>query len=483
MDRICSGWRPGRASCALVIAAVAGGVGGCSSDMTRLGEAPGANPFAASAPPNRMASVTTPASPAPAAPVVMQQSLPPIQTASISQPQYVPPPPQQPQYVPPPQPQYVPPPQQQRPVPEGPVTARADGHWDTNGGTAIVVAPGDTAEAIARRWRVPAQALIQANNITKPTALPPGEKLVIPRYVVGGSGALVAHATNPRTQVAPATVPVAAAPRLTPPPAAPVSTASAASAASTATASVQTLLPTAPIHTVGSGETLGKIAGKYRVKPRELALANGIRPDTPLKIGMKLAIPVKVAVASNTQPAKSAPPVMQVAQAPSPVTSGRTEQTSNVMVATPVDKQTEEANQNGSNGAAGFRWPARGRIVNNFGAKVNGATNDGIDLAVPEGTQVRAVNDGVVAYAGNELKGYGNLVLIRHSNGYVSAYANASELMVKRNDQVHKGQVILKSGQTGNATAPQLHFEIRKNSAPVDPMQYLPADKTASAPL
>jgi murein DD-endopeptidase MepM/ murein hydrolase activator NlpD len=114
---------------------------------------------------------------------------------------------------------------------------------------------------------------------------------------------------------------------------------------------------------------------------------------------------------------------------------------------------------------------------------VNGSTNDGIDLAVPEGTPVRSADDGVVAYAGNELKGYGNLVLVRHANGFVTAYANGSELLVKRNDQVHKGQVILKSGQTGNAAAPQLHFEVRKNSAPVDPMQYLPADKTASAPL
>jgi len=125
----------------------------------------------------------------------------------------------------------------------------------------------------------------------------------------------------------------------------------------------------------------------------------------------------------------------------------------------------------------------RGRIINNFGARVNGSPNDGIDLAVPEGTQVRAADDGVVAYAGNELKGYGNLVLVRHSNGFVTAYANGNELLVKRNDQVHKGQVILKSGQTGNAATPQLHFEIRKNSAPVDPMQFLPADKTASAPL
>jgi murein DD-endopeptidase MepM/ murein hydrolase activator NlpD len=130
-----------------------------------------------------------------------------------------------------------------------------------------------------------------------------------------------------------------------------------------------------------------------------------------------------------------------------------------------------------------FRWPARGRVINIYGARVNGATNDGIDLAVPEGTAVRSADDGVVAYAGNELKGYGNLVLVRHANGFVTAYANGSELMVKRNDQIHKGQVVMKSGQTGNAATPQLHFEIRRNSAPVDPMQFLPSDKTASAPL
>ena len=146
------------------------------------------------------------------------------------------------------------------------------------------------------------------------------------------------------------------------------------------------------------------------------------------------------------------------------------------------------AGEGGATGAVNstapeFRWPIRGRVVNNFGARVNGASNDGIDLAVPEGTPVRAADDGVVAYAGNELKGYGNLVLVRHANGYVTAYANASELMVKRNDPVHKGQVIAKSGQTGTATAPQLHFEVRKNSSPVDPIQYLPSDKTASAPL
>jgi murein DD-endopeptidase MepM/ murein hydrolase activator NlpD len=120
-----------------------------------------------------------------------------------------------------------------------------------------------------------------------------------------------------------------------------------------------------------------------------------------------------------------------------------------------------------------FRWPARGRVIASYGAKTNGKQNDGINIAVPEGTPVKAADDGVVAYAGNELKGYGNLVLVRHSNGYVTAYAHASELMVKRGDTIKRGQVIAKSGQTGEVSSPQLHFEIRNGSSPVDPLQFL----------
>jgi murein DD-endopeptidase MepM/ murein hydrolase activator NlpD len=121
----------------------------------------------------------------------------------------------------------------------------------------------------------------------------------------------------------------------------------------------------------------------------------------------------------------------------------------------------------------GFRWPVRGRIIAGFGPKPNGQQNDGIDVAVPENTPVKAAEEGVVAYAGNELKGYGNLVLVRHPNGYVTAYAHAKELLVKRGDQIKRGDVIAKSGQSGNVDAPQLHFEVRKGSAPVDPMQFL----------
>jgi len=266
--------------------------------------------------------------------------------------------------------------------------------------------------------------------------------------------------------------------------------------------SAQTLLPPPPVHTVASGDTLGRVAYKYRVKVKDIALANGITPETPLKVGMQLTVPVKMAAAPQRGKAgnplagplvsaQAKPPAAGAPHGPSPAAQtpskvAAVEPAANVRMASPVESSSEDAGSNGQsgpNGAPAFRWPTRGRVVNNFGAKVNGVSNDGIDLAVPEGTQVRAADDGVVAYAGNELKGYGNLVLVRHSNGFVTAYANASELLVKRNDQVHRGQVILKSGQTGNASAPQLHFEVRKNSAPVDPMQFLPSDKTASAPL
>ena len=112
-------------------------------------------------------------------------------------------------------------------------------------------------------------------------------------------------------------------------------------------------------------------------------------------------------------------------------------------------------------------------MIQAFGPKSGGGQNDGINVAVPEGTPIKAAEDGVVAYAGSELKGYGNLVLVRHSNGFVTAYAHASELNVKKGETIKRGQVIGKAGQTGNVASPQLHFEVRRGATPVDPSQYL----------
>jgi len=152
---------------------------------------------------------------------------------------------------------------------------------------------------------------------------------------------------------------------------------------------------------------------------------------------------------------------------------GAVEPASEASPAAPVEEDSAVKTAEPAGKLGEFRWPVRGRVIAGFGPKPNGLQNDGINLAVPEGTPIKAAEDGVVAYAGNELKGYGNLVLLRHSNGFVTAYAHASEILVKKGDVIKRGQTIAKSGQTGSVTAPQLHFEIRKGSTPVDPAQYL----------
>jgi len=122
----------------------------------------------------------------------------------------------------------------------------------------------------------------------------------------------------------------------------------------------------------------------------------------------------------------------------------------------------------------GFHWPLRGRVIAAFGSPVGGAPNKGIDLAAPAGTEIRAAEDGVVLYAGSEIKDLGNLLLLRHRDGFLTAYAHAQSFAVKPGDTVRRGQVIAKAGQTGAVSRPQLHFEIRKENAPVDPAKHLP---------
>jgi murein DD-endopeptidase MepM/ murein hydrolase activator NlpD len=445
---------------------VAIGAAGCSSEISRFGENPNSNPYPARASsrqpaaapiaPTRSAAVES--QPLPQAQSTNSPYAPQYAALQYEQPQYAPP---APQYAPPqPVPAYAPPAPQY--VPPQAVPAYAP--------PAPQYVPPQSVPAYAP----PAPQYAPRQSVT-PYA-PPAPRSASDFTGAAGGGAKLAHAAAPRALTS-ASLPAAPAHS-----AIPVST-------SVAGSSAQTLLPTPPVYTVASGDTLGRVAHRYRVSVREIAIANGIAPETPLKVGTRLTIPVRTAppgaLPGRPQPgapvvAQTAPPHTYAPAAAAPGKLASSETAANVHLASPVEAPSAEA---APNGAPGFRWPVRGRIINNFGARVNGSPNDGIDLAVPEGTQVRAADDGVVAYAGNELKGYGNLVLVRHSNGFVTAYANGNELLVKRNDQVHKGQVILKSGQTGNAAAPQLHFEIRKNSAPVDPMQFLPADKTASAPL
>jgi murein DD-endopeptidase MepM/ murein hydrolase activator NlpD len=116
-----------------------------------------------------------------------------------------------------------------------------------------------------------------------------------------------------------------------------------------------------------------------------------------------------------------------------------------------------------------FLWPVKGKLVLNYGPKKSGLHNDGINIAAPRGAPVLAAENGVVAYAGNELRGFGNLLLIKHADGWMTAYAHNEAILVSRGEPVRRGQIVARVGDSGNVTAPQLHFEIRKGTRAVNP--------------
>jgi len=122
-----------------------------------------------------------------------------------------------------------------------------------------------------------------------------------------------------------------------------------------------------------------------------------------------------------------------------------------------------------------FSWPTVGKLISGYGPSAGGMHNDGINIEAPLGTPVTAAEAGVVAYAGNELRGFGNLLLVRHQGGWMTAYAHNNELLVKRGQKVTRGQMIARVGRTGNVEQPQLHFEIRKGTDAIDPVKFLGA--------
>jgi len=244
-------------------------------------------------------------------------------------------------------------------------------------------------------------------------------------------------------------------------------------------------------HTVRAGETLYSLGRSYNVSPFAIAKLNGLSSNAALRQGQTVRIPNKggagggPVVASQQKPARmpvannttsnddsgdqTDQPATETAQAePQPAQQPQQQQ----MVDT--QQPAQEA------GSLTFRWPVKGRVISGYGSKPGGLRNEGINIAVPEGTDVRAAEAGVVAYAGNELKGYGNLVLIRHEGGWVTAYAHNKDLFVKRGDTVKRGDVISKAGQTGSVSSPQVHFEVRKGATAMDPMRFLNASTAAN---
>jgi murein DD-endopeptidase MepM/ murein hydrolase activator NlpD len=259
--------------------------------------------------------------------------------------------------------------------------------------------------------------------------------------------------------------------------------------------------------TIQRGQTLSAIAHSYHIPMRTLAEANGLSPPYRIQVGRTLIIPgagpprASVAAASVAAPPPPRPPD---ASPPStgpdlpPVTSPDRPSVSSAPLAPPEAKPAPtmavptppqavpEAPDYSKPppppavGGSAFLWPVRGHILATYGTKSDGSHNDGINIAAPRGTAVEAVDAGVVAYTGNELRGYGNLVLVKHANGWISAYAHCDQVLVKRGEKVARGQVIARVGSTGNVSEPQLHFELRRGQHSVDPREFLTPSPTAA---
>jgi len=222
---------------------------------------------------------------------------------------------------------------------------------------------------------------------------------------------------------------------------------------------------------VRRGDTLWSIAFRFGWDWRELARVNGIRPPHVIYPGQRISFDGRAAPSVATAPRAVAP--APAAPKPAPSTP--------VVVATPVPRQPSISTAPSqpattpvtpvTRSASGWAWPANGTIIGRFSS--NGSLNKGIDIAGELGQPVLAASDGTVVYAGSGLRGYGELVIIKHSDTYVSAYGHNRRLLVREGQQVKAGQGIAEMGSTGTDRV-KLHFEIRRQGKPVDPLQYLP---------
>ena len=276
----------------------------------------------------------------------------------------------------------------------------------------VTVQPGDTVYAIARRYQVSPKDIIALNGLRPPYRLEIDQVLRLP------ARSMASAAPTERKVVARDT-----------------------------------------FYRVRGGDTLYSISRASGVQPKTIAQANGLRPPYRLEVGQQLLLPQ-----ARVDGLYAAAPASQSAaqtQARAPQSVGELAQ--NVS----YNKQPQQTPERL------FDWPVRGAVIANYGAGELGRRNDGVNIAAPAGTPVRAAADGEVVYRGSELDGFGNLLLVKHIDGFVTAYAHNDAMLVKKGQRVRQGQVIAKVGKTGSVSTPQLHFEIRQNLKSVDPIALL----------
>ncbi|MER8691577.1 peptidoglycan DD-metalloendopeptidase family protein [Mesorhizobium opportunistum] len=347
--------------------------------------------------------------------------------------------------------------------------------------TEIVVRDGETISGLAAHYKVPADVIMKVNGLSPTKGLKSGQKIVIPAYAYSSKAEPKVADAKPAKDGKhnlPATAPDKVAvlpqqPKLKEGKAAAQVDTSAAASQPKEPKPTQVAKATsaAGTYTVQSGDTMSSIAKKTGVGVVALKQANGMK-DGLLKIGQTLKVPAGgTATVASVKPAKVDPVTTATTQPAAKTTPSET-----LASYTPPKKdakviqqaEDDDAVAPDATGIGKMRWPVRGRVISGFGSG-----KDGVDIAVPSGTPIKAAENGVVIYAGDGLKEFGNTVLVRHENGLVTVYGHASSIEVQRGQKVKRGQEIALSGMSGTTDSPKLHFEVRKNSAPVDPSTYL----------
>jgi len=350
-------------------------------------------------------------------------------------------------------------------------TTPKQGGWSTAGAARVTLRPGETIATLADRYGVPQKELLKANGLTQPTDAAPGQLVIIPTFGGPNAARAAADASGLPADGRKPILPGDQQQNVAVLPNAPNSREKQQVQASAATGKAATGAGEgAGSYVVKPGDSLVRIAKANGVSVDELKKANGLTTGN-IRIGQALAVPAKgnkstatAQVAADPVKTASVPANGQPAGYTAPAATKSVTEVAAVKSDTTAPEMT---------GIGKYRWPARGAVIANFGSNIDGKRSDGIAISVPQGTPIKAAENGVVIYAGNGLKELGNTVLVRHDDGKVTVYGHADSLSVQRGQKVQRGQTIATSGMTGNVKRPMLHFEVRKDAAPVNPITFL----------
>lgn len=318
------------------------------------------------------------------------------------------------------------------------VPTYAEQKTETTDENTVVVKPGDTLYALAKKHGLSVSEMAALNGLMEPYQLSVGQKLLLKSKTEPVETADVLQVNKPKNMVQ-----------------------------TTTRVELQEIV-------VARGDTLYSISRKYSIPVNDLAVMNKLTPPFELSVGQKLRVP-NLAEASVARNSKTVTANVVKTEVKGVVAEKQT--TTKTVAAQPVKKISSDPTKKlptiSARSSSKFAWPVRGKILSAYGAKSNGLFNDGINISATRGTAVKAAENGVVAYAGNEVKGMGNLVIIQHDGGWMTVYAHMDSMNVRRGHKVSVGQKIGTVGETGKVDSPQLHFEIRKGTKAYNPSSYL----------